>query len=58
MYEFTRIITNCKPSRFLPDRRSVLRWAIDQLIKFPYRTWVSRIVDRLLMAIEGGTENV
>ena len=36
----------------------VLRWTIDQLVGIPYARWVSQIVDRLLMAIEEGTENV
>lgn len=39
-------------------RDRVLRWAIDRLTEIPYHRWVSRIVDRLLMAIEGGAENV
>ncbi len=30
------------------------RWAIDRLTSLPYSRWRSRLVDRLLIAIEGG----
>ena len=38
-------------------RDRVLHWAIDRITRIPYHRWVSRIVDRLLMAIEGGTSH-
>lgn len=36
------------------------RWAIDRITSWPYCRWRSRLVDRLLMAIEsrGGQDNV
>ena len=42
----------------LADRwiRRVCRWLIDRLTARPYCRWRSRLVDRLLNAIEGGCD--
>ncbi len=36
----------------------VFRWLIDRITARPYSRWRSRLVDRLLVAIEGGGSDV